>query len=212
MLGAVPRGGQSRASGGSPGIVSSSAPRINASEHVEAICGLPLHSADMSADPPYLSAREAADYCGVSEKTVRNWISSGRLFAERSAASFRISREQLDPFRRSSAPQSTGAERKSAESAPEVCTRPADSADTVPVADVLELVREAQADALAKAEAAAMWQARAELLAGELADARKQLLALQAPQPEPAPQQPAVAVEPAEEPSRAPWWRRLLFG
>jgi hypothetical protein len=32
--------------------------------------------ADMSA---YLSARASADYCGVSEKTIRNWIASGRL-------------------------------------------------------------------------------------------------------------------------------------
>lgn len=38
----------------------------------------------------------------------------------------------------------------------------------VRVGDLLTLVRETQAEAIAKAEAAAMWQARAEMLAGEL--------------------------------------------
>jgi hypothetical protein len=48
-------------------------------------------------------------------------------------------------------------------------------------AEVLELVRQAQEQVTAKAEAAAMWQARAELLAAELASAREQLRVLQPP-------------------------------
>jgi hypothetical protein len=61
-----------------------------------------------------------------------------------------------------------------------------------------------------------MWLARAEKLAGELADARGQLKALQAPQPEPPPPQPPRSlpstVAAAEERPRAAWWRRVLLG
>jgi hypothetical protein len=66
------------------------------------------------------------------------------------------------------------------------------------------------ADLLARTEAAAAWQARAELLAGELAHARQQL-ALQAPQANPTPEEPPAAA-PAEERPRASWWRRVLLG
>jgi excisionase family DNA binding protein len=42
-----------------------------------------LLSADLSASlarmAAYLSARQAADLCGVSERTIRNWITSGKL-------------------------------------------------------------------------------------------------------------------------------------
>ena len=65
-----------------------------------------------------------------------------------------------------------------------------------------------QAELLARTEAAAVWQARAELLAGQLADAQQRILALEAPQtaavaPEPAPNGEAVP-----EPPMRPWWRR----
>ncbi len=43
------------------------------------------------------------------------------------------------------------------------------------MSDVLNLLREAQAQAITKAEAAAMWQARAEMLAGQLTQARSGL-------------------------------------
>jgi excisionase family DNA binding protein len=49
--------------------------------------------------PAYLSARESAAYCGVSEKTIRNWIASGRLSAEKSAGTFRIAQDDLDVLR-----------------------------------------------------------------------------------------------------------------
>jgi excisionase family DNA binding protein len=50
-----------------------------------------------------VSARQAAKVCGVSEKTVRNWIASGRLSATRSSAGFRIDRDQLPQQERISA-------------------------------------------------------------------------------------------------------------
>jgi len=43
----------------------------------------------------YMSARQAAAYCGVSEKTVRRWIASGKLAAQRDGASFRIAADSL---------------------------------------------------------------------------------------------------------------------
>jgi excisionase family DNA binding protein len=43
----------------------------------------------------YLSARQAAKVCGVSEKTMRNWINAGRVHATRSAGGFRIDPDQL---------------------------------------------------------------------------------------------------------------------
>ena len=45
--------------------------------------------------PALLSAREAALSIGVTERTVRNWISSGKLPAERTPAGFRIRSEDL---------------------------------------------------------------------------------------------------------------------
>jgi hypothetical protein len=53
--------------------------------------------------------------------------------------------------------------------------------------DLVALV-ERQQQIIENASAAAMWQARAEKLAGELADARGQLKALQAPREEPTPE------------------------
>lgn len=49
--------------------------------------------------PDYLSARKAADYCGVNERTIRNWIVSGRLPAERDARGFRIRSADLEALR-----------------------------------------------------------------------------------------------------------------
>jgi excisionase family DNA binding protein len=46
----------------------------------------------------YMSAEEAAHRCGVSPKTVRRWVRSGRLKADKRGRSFRIDPEQLAPF------------------------------------------------------------------------------------------------------------------
>jgi excisionase family DNA binding protein len=166
------------------------------------VCGIPF-----SAMTDLLSAREAADYCGVSEKTVRNWILSGRLIAEKSAGSFRIDRERLEPLRRKSAGSPQGADRQPEGSAPEGSAPEGfapegrgPSARVITTDDMLQFVREAHAEAIAKAEAAAMWQARAEFLAGELAQAREQLKMLEAPK---------VEEQPEHRPRRLRWkgWR-----
>jgi excisionase family DNA binding protein len=132
----------------------------------------------LSGSAAYLSARQAADYCGVSEKTIRNWIAAGRLSADKSADGFHIRVADLQPFCRRAprTPQGAdgSADRVRAESAdsPHATVNP----EVLTVADVLQLVREARAEAMTKAEAAAMWQARAELLSAELERLRQPAL------------------------------------
>ncbi len=155
----------------------------------------------------YLSAREAADYCGVSEKTIRNWLAAGRLSADKSAGSFRIPQGQLDALRRHDPRSPQGADRQPEGSAEDVR---AEGPHSVPVADVLALLRNAQAEAIAKAEAAAMWQTRAEVLALQLDQARGELRALTSPDRQegpPAPDLTAQTEDPMSETS-TPWWRR----
>ena len=42
------------------------------------------------------NAKEAAQYLGVNERTMRKWIQSGRLKAKKSGRSYRISKRALD--------------------------------------------------------------------------------------------------------------------
>jgi len=176
----------------------------------------------------YLSAREAADYCGVSEKTIRNWLQLGRLSADKSARAFRIPQAQLDALRQDGPRSPRGADRQPAGSAEDVR---AEGPHVLTTAEVLALVREAQAETIAKAEAAAMWQTRAEVLAIRLEQAERRLLALEAPtarhqtptdarETAEGPDSPSEPSEPTPAPSPAPmpilpqpnggspWWRR----
>jgi excisionase family DNA binding protein len=162
----------------------------------------------------YLSARQAADLCGVSERTIRNWIASGKLSAEKSAGTFRIDRDQLEAIAAADAHISAGAERNGADSANIPQTPSADPSAIGPaMLELVHLVAQLQSDVVQKAEAAAMWQSRAEFLAGQLEQAQ---LALAAPK-EPTPSKightsdsVGVSVEPtqtpAKTPQRAPWW------
>jgi hypothetical protein len=82
---------------------------------------------------------------------------------------------------------------------------------------MLELVRLA-GDLQAKAEASAMWQARAELLAHQLGAAEERVRMLEAPtesEPAPVPEPPTPTpdgqgqeLRSALERNSAPWWRR----
>jgi excisionase family DNA binding protein len=153
----------------------------------------------------YLSAREAADYCGVSEKTIRNWLAAGKLSAEKSAGSFRISQDQLDALKREGPRTPRGADRQPEGSAEEVR---AEGPQALTVQDVLGLLRDLQAELLARTEAATAWQVRAEVLAHQLAEAQGRIRALEAPkepEPPPVPEPPAPAPDGQGD---APWWRR----
>jgi excisionase family DNA binding protein len=118
------------------------------------------------AESQYISARRAAELAGVSEKTIRNWIAVGKLSAERSAAGFRIARDQLEPLIPRSTRTSAPAERNGAESADSPQTPSADR--SAAMLELVHLVAQLQGDVVAKVEAAAMWQTRAELPAIQL--------------------------------------------
>ncbi len=128
----------------------------------------------LSTSAAYLSARQAADYCGVSEKTIRNWIAAGRLSADKSADGFRILVEALAPLRRP-APQTPHPADGSADGVR--ADGRGDEAATVnllpALADALQLVREQQERLLQATAAAAMWQERARMLEAELARLRE---------------------------------------
>jgi excisionase family DNA binding protein len=120
-----------------------------------------------------LSAEEAAQVCGVSPKTVRRWVKSGRLEAVKRGRSFRIERSAFGPFMGQDSAHTN--HRNGTVDTPDT-GQDTNSGQVVPAG----LYRELQAEMVRKAEAAAMWQARAEFLAGELSQAREQL-ALMAP-------------------------------
>lgn len=127
----------------------------------------------------YLSARESAVYCGVSEKTIRNWITAGRLSAEKSAGSFRIAQVDLDVLRSGTPHPPRGAESAPAEIRADVGPQGADSA---PLAGMVALVDRLTVENRQLAESAAMWQERAGSLADQLGVAREEIKALTAPQ------------------------------
>jgi hypothetical protein len=78
----------------------------------------------------HLSARQAADHCGVSEKTVRNWIATGKLSAEKVDGTFQIAVEALDAVVRGHLHGSAAAEPMAAKSAESFRGRSATSTGT----------------------------------------------------------------------------------
>jgi hypothetical protein len=74
--------------------------------------------------------------------------------------------------------------------------------------ELVGLIRDLQAQLLVRTEAAAAWQARAEMLAGQLTDLREHVRALEAPKVEQTAPEPPTTVELATEPQARPWWRR----
>lgn len=144
----------------------------------------------------YLSARESAAYCGVSEKTIRNWIASGRLSAEKSAGAFRIAQDDLDVIRARSPRPPQGQESASADVRAEGGPQGADLAGLVALVDRLTVENRQLA------EAAAVWQERARVLSDQLA-----LGAPQSPLEAPGVAQPP---DPTTDATVA-WWRRWLL-
>jgi excisionase family DNA binding protein len=176
---------------------------------------------DMSALPAHMSAREAAARCGVDERTVRRWIASGRLAADKRGGVFWIAPRDLAPFLpRAAAPADTAIADMPAAAAP--ATNGSTAADTMAaapaaapdseaphlaaaLADAQQRLMDLARELTAKAEAAAMWQARADMLAGQLAAAHAQLAALG-----PGQVGGGDAGTPASDRPR-PWWRRLCW-
>jgi excisionase family DNA binding protein len=153
----------------------------------------------------FLSAEQAAELSGVHPKTVRRWIASGRLKANKRGRAYRIRLEDLAPFM-----GHDGERPGNGEHAGQGIGDIGDRGQSGPSGQdgLLELVRELQAQVVQHAATAAMWQARAETLG-------HQLRALQAPTGAPeshtAPNltaQGSEAPRGASEPDGRSWWRR----
>jgi excisionase family DNA binding protein len=111
----------------------------------------------------------------VSERTVRRWIASGQLKVDKSGASFRVPLEALAPYLAASA--DTGGQAADSWAEADTNVRSDESGSTLETeapqqvseaSYLADLLREAQAENVRNASAAAMWQARAEYLATEL--------------------------------------------
>jgi excisionase family DNA binding protein len=161
----------------------------------------------------YLSARQAAKVCGVSEKTVRRWIAAGRLKADKRGRDFRIPVSELEALCGQHAAPNGGPAAPAA--------APSNGASTPDAAHWAALVRDLQAQLLERTEAATLWQARAHMLEDRIRaleaprNAVASNLGTQAPEPttetpepprRPEPSTPAPV--PPDEDGRHPWWQR----
>ena len=175
-----------------------------------------------------VSAHQAAARFGVNEKTVRRWIAAGKLRADKRDGVYQVSLEEVAALcgqrRGVGGPEAAvGGQAAAPDTGPSgSCPDPV--ADTprpdAAAAHLADLVRELNAELVRKAEAAAMWQARADVLGSQvgylqtqLEQARAELRALQAPQD--APETHTDARQPAQAPgptrgASVPWWRRWL--
>jgi len=152
----------------------------------------------------FLSAEDAAAVCGVSPKTVRRWVKSGKLTAAKRGRSFRIAAEAIQPFIGQDIAQVADTQDTGQGTQPI-----ADSAHTGQAIDVARLL-----DMLNERDRTVMELAgRVGYLQSELHQAREQL-ALMAPKEEHrASPVEAVASEPTSEsetvpvPTVKPWWR-----
>lgn len=97
----------------------------------------------MGADVRVLSAREAADYCGVTEKTVRNWLAAGRVAGRKVGGAYRIDADQLEPLRRQSAARGAEGPHPAGGNGAEGVRTPAESADRTG-AELVQLVAKQQ--------------------------------------------------------------------
>jgi excisionase family DNA binding protein len=152
--------------------------------------------------PEYLSARLAAARCGVSEKTVRRWIKSGRLTADRDGRDFRVDIGALEAAvaqRRGQAADNGHGAASIADTAVRLSgladTHAADNAAAV---ELVRLVEKLQQQNLELA-------GRVGYLQAELAQARA---ALEAPKAAETAPEPAPPDEAASRPA-AGFWARL---
>ena len=116
-----------------------------------------------------LSAHAAAARLGVSDRTVRRWIASGRLRADKAAGEFQIPLEELDSLtgQDAAAAAAPGREQDNAAAPATEDSRlgaaPA-AAPAVDLSGLIALIERQQTQLLERTEAAAMWQARAQIL------------------------------------------------
>jgi excisionase family DNA binding protein len=117
-----------------------------------------------------LSARAAAARRGVSDRTIRRWIASGRLKAVKAAGEFLIDLEELDALTGHDA-AAAAAPRHEQDSGAASDTEDSrlGAAPAAALSGLLALIERQQAQLLERTEAAAMWQTRALMLEERLA-------------------------------------------
>jgi excisionase family DNA binding protein len=180
-----------------------------------------------SAPVRYLSAREAAAYCGVSERTVRRWLKRGQLQADKRGNEFRIPIAALEPFKvtvgdlDAAAPNGHAAGRGTASTVllglpadtPRQGVQNGDIGVTVSEAPHLAaLVRDLQAQLLAVTAAATLYQERTRVLEAALAQARAALGAGAATAPQDGKKSaPSPNSYQADTSLARPWWRQLVW-
>src|SRR5687767_6136173 len=108
-----------------------------------------------------LSARAAAARRGVSDRTIRRWIASGRLKAVKAAGEFLIDLEELDALTGHDA-AAAAAPRREQDSGAASDTEDSrlSAAPAAALSGLLALIERQQAQLLERTEAAAMWQTR----------------------------------------------------
>jgi len=148
-----------------------------------------------------VSANEAARRFGLSEKTVRRWIIAGKLKADKRGRAYRVSLSDVAAINGQAKPDTSGPSADSGHIA-DIHSAPstADSLSAMSgIPELVSLVERLHGEVRQYAETAATWQARAEVLAHQLTDAREMIRALEAPketlapEPVPSPEPPAVA-------------------
>ena len=175
-----------------------------------------------------VSANEAAHRFGLSEKTVRRWIASGKLKADKSGRAYRVMLSEVAALVEPDTAHDRGPSADTVRTA-DIGSAPstADSMSAMSgIPELVALVDRLQAEARHHAEAAAMWQERAGMLADRLSLAESEIRVLSAPQTTPQPQDEPEEPEPTPtppspfpaplEPSKnegsvwAAWWPLIL--
>jgi hypothetical protein len=144
----------------------------------------------------WVTLAEASERSGLSVDALRRQVKRGRLLS-------RQEQTRYGPTWLVSAGALPSASAR-VDSAPTVGARVGVEGGAAVLA-LVEHNKQLQAELVAKAEAAAMWQARAEFLAGQLEQAQR---ALEAPKAGPAASEPAPDFEAASGPATRRWWRR----
>jgi hypothetical protein len=167
----------------------------------------------------WLSLKVAAPHLGISAKTARRRARSGDLQARQISTPYGEAWEVWVP--RLGTPNGQGIELGSPNGHTQDSQATPGHTQAGQGPELMEALRQLDQihlDLLTRTEAAAMWQARAEMLAGELADARGRLAALEAPREEQElcntvlQSSPGDQITPLPPPPRRPWYQRLLFG
>ena len=169
----------------------------------------------------YLSAATAARLTGVSERTVRRWAAAGRVRSIRRGHGYLVWFPEVAAIAGHADP---AVQAPDAAMSDRPATAELSASAAIEAGHLAALVRDLQAELLRRSEAAAMWQARAEMLGHQLRaleapTARHQtptasILTAEGSDPPLEPSEPPSVLSPVPQPippepnGGSPWWRR----